>query len=64
MSSGAGSRVTFLGTGAEVKKSDFDHLCVEPQKNTNIIAYRNAGNFPYSQSFGPLGFGGARLKPL
>jgi len=24
---GAGAGVTFLGTGAEVKKSDCDHLC-------------------------------------
>jgi len=27
MSSGAGAGVTFLGTGAGVKKSDSDHLC-------------------------------------
>jgi len=30
-----------------VKKS-----ALNQNKNTNIIAYRNAGNFPYSQTFG------------
>jgi len=33
-------------------------------KNTNTIAYRNAGNCPYSQNFGAPEIGGPRHKPF
>jgi len=33
-------------------------------KNTNLIAYRNTGNCPYSQNFGVPRNRGPRLKPF
>jgi len=37
---------------------------VNQNKNTNIIAYKNAGNCPYSRNFGAPKIAGPRLKPF